>query len=122
MFELTPSSSGWQEKTLYNFTGPLADGAQPEAGVILDSSGNIYGTTRVGGIDGYDYQYGGTVYKIVPSNRCKARRDFFPISGRERLRSRLEPLNSSTKALEWRWQSLREIGIAGNQCGFVFQG
>ena len=66
VFELTPSSSGWQEKTLYNFTGPLADGAQPEAGVILDSSGNIYGTTRVGGIDGYDYQYGGTVYKIVP--------------------------------------------------------
>jgi uncharacterized repeat protein (TIGR03803 family) len=66
VFELTPSSGGWQETTLYNFTGPLADGAQPMAGVILDSSGNIYGTTKGGGINGDDYQYGGTVYKIVP--------------------------------------------------------
>jgi hypothetical protein len=65
VFELTPSSSGWQETTLYNFAGPLTDGASPTAGVILDSAGNIYGTTKVGGINGYDYQYGGTVYRIT---------------------------------------------------------
>lgn len=33
---------------LYNFTGG-ADGGQPYAGVILDASGNLYGTTYTGG-------------------------------------------------------------------------
>jgi uncharacterized repeat protein (TIGR03803 family) len=65
VFKLTPSSAGWQETALYNFTGPLSDGAAPVAGVILDSAQNIYGTTRAGGINGYDYQYGGTVFKIT---------------------------------------------------------
>lgn len=36
------------ETVLYTFTG-LADGANPQAGVILDSSGNLYGTTAFGG-------------------------------------------------------------------------
>jgi uncharacterized repeat protein (TIGR03803 family) len=48
VFELTPSSSGkWTEKVLYRFDG--SNGKQPEAGVTLDSAGNLYGTTSVGG-------------------------------------------------------------------------
>jgi uncharacterized repeat protein (TIGR03803 family) len=35
------------------------DGALPEGGVILDSKGNLYGTTYAGGTHNY-----GTVYKI----------------------------------------------------------
>ena len=49
-----------QETVLHSFTGG-ADGGQPWAGVILDSTGNLYGTAAVGGIGG-----GGVVYKIKP--------------------------------------------------------
>jgi uncharacterized repeat protein (TIGR03803 family) len=46
------------EKVLYNFTGGN-DGGYPEAGVIRDSEGNLYGTTYRGGKDGF-----GVVYKL----------------------------------------------------------
>jgi len=46
-----------QETVLHNFTG-LADGAYPQSSVILDSSGNLYGTAR-GGANGW-----GVVYKV----------------------------------------------------------
>ena len=43
---------------LYSFTGQ-ADGANPYGGVIRDTAGNLYGTTRSGGSSNY-----GTVFKI----------------------------------------------------------
>jgi uncharacterized repeat protein (TIGR03803 family) len=51
-----------QETVLYNFTGG-ADGGHPEAGVIRDSAGNLYGTTTEGG-SGY-----GVVYKLDASGQ-----------------------------------------------------
>ena len=48
------------ETVLYAFQGG-SDGAIPTAGVILDGSGNIYGTTLDGGFTG-----GGTVFKLSP--------------------------------------------------------
>jgi len=49
VFELSPSSGGWSESTLYTFTGQ-ADGGFPTLGpVLLDSSGNLYGATNSGG-------------------------------------------------------------------------
>jgi uncharacterized repeat protein (TIGR03803 family) len=64
VFKLTPASSGWTESVVYTFGGPLNDGGQPYAGVILDSAGKIYGTTTMGGINGYEYLSGGTVFQI----------------------------------------------------------
>ena len=43
---------------LYTFTG-RADGANPQAGVIRDSAGNLYGTTSSGGTAGH-----GVVYEL----------------------------------------------------------
>ena len=50
-------SSG-KETVLYSFTGG-ADGGEPLTGVIRDGSGNLYGTTNLGGASGF-----GVVFKI----------------------------------------------------------
>ena len=51
------------EKTLYVFKGwKNGDGAAPFASLILDSSGNLYGTTYAGGAYGF-----GTIFKLSPS-------------------------------------------------------
>ena len=61
VFELVKSSSGYTEKVLYTFTG--SDGANPQAGLVRDSSGNLYGTTSNGGAYGL-----GTVFELVNSS------------------------------------------------------
>jgi uncharacterized repeat protein (TIGR03803 family) len=50
VFELTPGSNGeWTERVIHAFSGYPSDGAYPQAGLIADESGNIYGTTQNGG-------------------------------------------------------------------------
>jgi uncharacterized repeat protein (TIGR03803 family) len=53
-----------QETVLYSFCSAAncTDGAAPQAGLIQDDTGNLYGTTSVGGTNGR----GGTVFKITP--------------------------------------------------------
>ena len=60
VYKLTPSGSGWTESLLYDFSGP--DGAQPYAGLIFDSAGNLYGTTTMGGSGN-----AGTVFELSPA-------------------------------------------------------
>jgi uncharacterized repeat protein (TIGR03803 family) len=61
VFKLAPKSGGgWKETTLHSFTGGN-DGAIPEAGLVLDGAGNLYGTTGTGGSAG-----GGVVFEITP--------------------------------------------------------
>jgi uncharacterized repeat protein (TIGR03803 family) len=66
IFELSPGSGGgWTETVLYNFTG-TADGSQPTSSVVLDSSGNLYGSTEFGGT--YCAPYGcGVTFKLSKS-------------------------------------------------------
>jgi uncharacterized repeat protein (TIGR03803 family) len=68
VFELTPGSNGhWTEKVLYAFSGG-ADGRYPDAGLIFDSAGSLYGTTEYGG--NLECSTGGTgcgVFKLTPS-------------------------------------------------------
>jgi uncharacterized repeat protein (TIGR03803 family) len=53
------ASSGYTEKQLWLFHG-TSDGAYPFAGVIFDSSGNLYGSTINGGNNG-----AGTAFKLT---------------------------------------------------------
>ncbi len=61
VYELTPQSAGtWALTNYYDFTGGT-DGSAPIAGVILDSHGNIYGTTTQGGLYGQ-----GALFELTP--------------------------------------------------------
>ena len=65
VFQLTPDQTGtaWTETVLYRFCSQTncADGAYPEAGLIMDEAGNLYGTTYYGGIGG-----SGVVFRLTP--------------------------------------------------------
>ena len=64
IFELTPNPNGsWKEKVLHQFTG-AKDGSSPQAGVILDQAGNLYGTTTYGGAADCDC---GLAFKLSPN-------------------------------------------------------
>jgi uncharacterized repeat protein (TIGR03803 family) len=58
VFKITPSGT---ETILYSF-GTGTDGNHPNASLIVDTAGNLYGTTSAGGANN-----NGTVFKITPS-------------------------------------------------------
>jgi uncharacterized repeat protein (TIGR03803 family) len=60
VFQLTPSGGDWMETVIHSFTDK--DGAYPVAGLTLDHSGNLYGTTVFGG-----RSHGGTVFQLTLS-------------------------------------------------------
>ena len=65
VFELSPGPEGqWTETVLHSFNLDGQDGIRPYSSLLMDSTGNLYGTTYLGGIYG---TYGlGTVYEIMP--------------------------------------------------------
>jgi uncharacterized repeat protein (TIGR03803 family) len=59
-FELSQTAkSAWKFTTIYAFKG-APDASSPYGGLIADASGNLYGTTYYGGIDGL-----GSVFELV---------------------------------------------------------
>ena len=60
VYQLVPSNGGWVENVLFNFD--RTNGQHPFGSLIIDGSGNLYGTTVLGGQNG-----GGVVYKLAPS-------------------------------------------------------
>src|SRR5277367_66876 len=50
VFELTPGTDGWTLTTLHNFCAQYGcpDECSPDAGVVLDQAGNLYGTAACG--------------------------------------------------------------------------
>jgi uncharacterized repeat protein (TIGR03803 family) len=61
VFELTPNPDGtWTETVLHSFTGAEDAGENPAAGLVLDSAGNLYGTTE------YSEVSWGLVFELSP--------------------------------------------------------
>ena len=60
LFKLSPvSGGGWTYKMVHIF-GKGTDGYHPTGDLILDSDGNLYGTTQAGGAQG-----SGMVFEIM---------------------------------------------------------
>ena len=65
IFKLTPpgaGQTGWALSILYTFMGGT-DGGLPNSGLVMDSSGAIYGTADSGG---YSWLNQGVVFKLTP--------------------------------------------------------
>jgi uncharacterized repeat protein (TIGR03803 family) len=65
-FKLAPDGT---ETVLHSFGG-TRDGEDPEAGLVLDGAGNVYGTTPFGGLNCGQFQCG-IVFRIAPDKKEK---------------------------------------------------
>jgi uncharacterized repeat protein (TIGR03803 family) len=61
VFEVSPNDGGWTETVLHSFHDDGHDGLSPLTPVILDTTGNLYGTTYSGGTN-----RDGTVFELSP--------------------------------------------------------
>ena len=59
VFEISPSDGGWTETVLHSFQDDGHDGWTPLTPVILDTTGNLFGTTMAGGTNRL-----GTVFEL----------------------------------------------------------
>ena len=65
MFSLSVAG---KETVLYSFGGAANDGLNPYASLVMDSGGNLFGTTKAGGAYGAGGPHrGGTVFKLSPT-------------------------------------------------------
>jgi hypothetical protein len=59
VFRLVPSENlTWNETVLYSFKGYPRDGSYPQGTLVMDTKGNLYGTTELGPLGG------GTVFEL----------------------------------------------------------
>ena len=63
VYELSPPVSGgaWTESIIYSFRGGTADGRFPSSSLVIDKSGNLFGTTYAGGAQDL-----GLVFELSP--------------------------------------------------------
>ncbi len=65
VFKISPAGSGWTVTNLHDFAGG-DDGQYPVGGVIMDDSGNLYGTASQGGTGTACTGGCGVVWEITP--------------------------------------------------------
>jgi hypothetical protein len=73
---VSPVSKGskWSERILHRFVGQ--DGAEPDAGVILDATGNLFGTASAGGSGIY-----GVIFEVSKSGGRWSERALYSFTG-----------------------------------------
>jgi uncharacterized repeat protein (TIGR03803 family) len=68
VFELSPSGGGWTYTVIHNFAcDGTGDGGESRADLVMDQSGNLFGTTSVGGSGGCAGGCG-VVFELSPAN------------------------------------------------------
>lgn len=78
---VTPSAPAQSFNVLYSFTGTGGDGANPLAGLVRDTAGNLYGTTSSGGGTGCGGGGCGTVFKVKQNGQEKVLYSFLGSGG-----------------------------------------
>ena len=105
VFKLTPGNNGaYTQTVLYSFSG--SDGACPKSGVVLDSAGNIYGTTSTGGNKSstcFQTAGCGLVFKLSPNGSTWKQQILYKFSGSDA---------SYPSSLTW-YQGGNLVGTAG---------
>jgi uncharacterized repeat protein (TIGR03803 family) len=76
VYRLKRNGSRYTESVLYSFQGGT-DGAEPAAGLTIDSQNNLYGTTQYGG---GSFQ-NGTVFELMPSGSGFTERVLYRFGG-----------------------------------------
>ena len=74
VFEITAPIQQWQESVVYDFT--QEGGYQPYSGVVVDSSGNLFGTATGGGANDK-----GVVYELMPSGGSWTQSELYSFTG-----------------------------------------
>ncbi len=78
-FKLTPSQTGYTEDLLWQ--PGTGDGIFPDAGLIADANGVLYGTTTAGGTGSCGNFGCGTVFKLTPSGSNYAESVLYSFQG-----------------------------------------
>jgi len=65
VFQLEPGSAGWKETVIHAFRG--SDGLLPSGALVVDSNGNLYGATALGGKVCTAYNSCGEIFEFSPS-------------------------------------------------------
>jgi uncharacterized repeat protein (TIGR03803 family) len=76
VFKIDPTG---KETVLYSFTGGI-DGGQPQYNLVLDSAGNLYGTT----VSSQFLSGGGTIFRLDPNGNLKVLYTFPRLLNEER--------------------------------------
>jgi uncharacterized repeat protein (TIGR03803 family) len=119
VFDLTPSSGGgWTENVLYRFSG--TNGQQPYAGVTLDTAGNIYGTTFVGG-SGNCLGGCGVAFELTPSGGQWNETVLYSFTGGSDGAAPVAPMIFDARGNLYGTASTGGVGSCGGvTCGVVF--
>jgi uncharacterized repeat protein (TIGR03803 family) len=118
VFELVNSSGTYTEKVLYSFGGTPADGADPIASLLLDASGNLYGTTKLGGSTTACGGSGcGTAFELVNSSGSYTERLLHSFSGGN---DGSNPAAALTMDNSGNLYSTTEVGGSSQELGAVF--
>ena len=111
IFKMTPSGT---LTSLYSFCSQsnCADGSMPNAGMILGTDGNFYGTTIYGGATNR-----GTIFQITPAGAYKVLYSFCSQSGCTDGASSYSRLIQAT---DGKFYGTTSVGGGGNNGGTVF--
>jgi uncharacterized repeat protein (TIGR03803 family) len=125
----TSSSAGGQTfAVLYSFAGYPTDGAGPGGALLMDSSGNLFGTTTFGGnvnltyCDQAGYTGCGTVFKLDTNGVETVLHNFTGPDGSNPLSNLIMDAKGNFYGTAWYGGNLQDcVGNGAAGCGVVFK-